>query len=90
MERYVRSQTACPGRGGLQRAAPVFHSGLWRRAWRSLCRTPQVEKKCPATFLLGSHYPSRLLRKEMVEQPQLLEPFGFEITEPGMIGAAAA
>ena len=31
-----------------------------------------------------------LLRKEMAEQPQLLEPFGFEITEPGMIGAAAA
>lgn len=31
-----------------------------------------------------------LLRKEMVEQPQLLEPFGFEITEPGIIGAAAA
>ena len=31
-----------------------------------------------------------LLRKEMAEQPELLEPFGFEITEPGMIGAAAA
>ena len=31
-----------------------------------------------------------LLRKEMAEQPQLLEPFGFEITEPGIIGAAAA
>jgi len=31
-----------------------------------------------------------LLRKEMVEQPQLLEPLGFEITAPGMVRAAAA
>lgn len=31
-----------------------------------------------------------LLRKEMVEQPQLLEPLGFEITEQGMVHAAAA
>ena len=31
-----------------------------------------------------------LLRKEMAEQPQLLEPLGFEITEPGMVRAAAA
>ena len=31
-----------------------------------------------------------LLRKEMVEQPQLLQPLGFEITEPGMVRAAAA
>jgi len=25
----------------------------------------------------------------MAEQPQLLEPLGFEITEPGMVRAAA-
>lgn len=31
-----------------------------------------------------------LLRKEMVQQPQLLEPFAFEVTEPGMVRAAAA
>ena len=31
-----------------------------------------------------------LLRQEMVKQPQLLEPLGFEITEPGMVRAAAA
>ena len=31
-----------------------------------------------------------LLRKEMAEQPQLLEPPGFEITEPGSVRAAAA
>lgn len=31
-----------------------------------------------------------LLRKEMAAQPQLLDPFGFEITEPGMVRAAAA
>jgi len=31
-----------------------------------------------------------LLRKEMAEQPQLLEPLGFEITAPGMVRAAAA
>jgi DDE superfamily endonuclease len=31
-----------------------------------------------------------LLRKEMVQQPQLLEPFGFEISDPGMVQAAAA
>lgn len=31
-----------------------------------------------------------LLRNEMAQQPQLLQPFGFEITEPGMTRAAAA
>jgi len=31
-----------------------------------------------------------LLRKEMAEQSQLLEPLGFEITAPGMVRAAAA
>jgi len=31
-----------------------------------------------------------LLRKEMTEQPQLLEPLGFEITAPGLVHAAAA
>lgn len=31
-----------------------------------------------------------LLRKEMAEQPQLLEPLGFEITAPGLVHAAAA
>ncbi|WP_321476745.1 transposase [uncultured Paludibaculum sp.] len=31
-----------------------------------------------------------LLRKEMVQQPNLLEPFAFEVTEPGMVRAAAA
>jgi hypothetical protein len=31
-----------------------------------------------------------LLRKEMAQQPQLLAPFGFQITEPGMVRAAAA
>lgn len=31
-----------------------------------------------------------LLRKEMAQQPQLLDPFGFQITEPGMVHAAAA
>ena len=31
-----------------------------------------------------------LLRKEMTEQPHLLAPFGFQITEPGMVRAAAA
>jgi hypothetical protein len=31
-----------------------------------------------------------LLRKEMAEQPKLLAPFGFQITEPGMVQAAAA
>jgi len=31
-----------------------------------------------------------LLRKEMAQQPQLLAPLGFEITEPGMVQAAAA
>lgn len=31
-----------------------------------------------------------LLRKEMVQQPHLLEPFAFQISEPGMVRAAAA
>ncbi len=31
-----------------------------------------------------------LLRKEMAQQPQLLVPFGFEITAPGLVQAAAA
>ena len=31
-----------------------------------------------------------LLRKEMSQQPQRLAPFAFEITEPGMVRAAAA
>ena len=31
-----------------------------------------------------------LLRKEMAQQPQLLAPFGFEITAPGLVQAAAA
>lgn len=31
-----------------------------------------------------------LLRKEMSQQPDLLVPFGFEITDPGLIQAAAA
>ena len=31
-----------------------------------------------------------LLRKEMAQQPHLLVPFGFEITEPGLVQAAAA
>jgi hypothetical protein len=31
-----------------------------------------------------------LLRKEMVQQPHLLEPFAFEVSEPGMVRAAAA
>jgi len=31
-----------------------------------------------------------LLRKEMAQQPQLLAPFDFQITEPGMVRAAAA
>jgi hypothetical protein len=31
-----------------------------------------------------------LLRKEMAEQPLLLEPLGFEITVPGLVHAAAA
>jgi hypothetical protein len=31
-----------------------------------------------------------LLRIEMAEQPQLLEPFGFEISAPAMTRAAAA
>lgn len=31
-----------------------------------------------------------LLRKEMAERPDLLAPFGFEITEPGLVRAAAA
>jgi hypothetical protein len=31
-----------------------------------------------------------LLRKEMVQQPQLLAPFGFTITDPALVQAAAA
>ena len=31
-----------------------------------------------------------LLRKEMAQQPHLLEPFAFEVSEPGMVQAAAA
>ena len=31
-----------------------------------------------------------LLRKEMAQQPQLLAPFGFAITDPGLVQAAAA
>ena len=31
-----------------------------------------------------------LLRKEMVQQPHLLAPLGFEITDPGLVQAAAA
>jgi hypothetical protein len=31
-----------------------------------------------------------LLRKEMAQQPHLLEPFAFEVSEPGMVRAAAA
>ena len=31
-----------------------------------------------------------LLRKEMVQQPELLAPFGFEITDQAMVQAAAA
>jgi hypothetical protein len=31
-----------------------------------------------------------LLRKEMTQQPQLLAPFDFQITEPGLVRAAAA
>jgi hypothetical protein len=31
-----------------------------------------------------------LLRKEMSQQPDLLVPFGFEITDPGLVQAAAA
>ncbi len=31
-----------------------------------------------------------LLRKEMVQQPQLLAPFGFQITDQALIHAAAA
>jgi hypothetical protein len=31
-----------------------------------------------------------LLRKDMAQQPQLLAPFDFQITEPGMVQAAAA
>ena len=31
-----------------------------------------------------------LLRKEMAQQPQLLEPFDFEITDSGVVRAAAA
>lgn len=31
-----------------------------------------------------------LLRKEMVQQPHLLEPFAFEVSEPGIVRAAAA
>jgi hypothetical protein len=31
-----------------------------------------------------------LLRKEMADQPELLAPFGFEITAPGLVRAAAA
>jgi len=31
-----------------------------------------------------------VLRTEMAKQPQLLAPFGFAVTEPGMIHAAAA
>ena len=31
-----------------------------------------------------------LLRKEMVQQPHLLEPFAFKVDEPGMVRAAAA
>jgi hypothetical protein len=31
-----------------------------------------------------------LLRKEMAQQPHLLEPFAFEVSEPAMVRAAAA
>jgi hypothetical protein len=46
-----------------------------------------LAKDRPAPVLLDL---VTLLRKEMVEQPQLLESLGFEITEPGMVRAAAA
>ncbi len=75
MERDGGPEATGIGGGGVQRFAAGVVAGVWSGARRGLCAAAEMEEKGKEAFLSGS---GGAVRKEMVENPDLLAPLGLK------------
>ncbi len=82
-----RAQTTSLGRGCLQCSVAGFPTGFRPERGEAYAQLPKWRRNARRPSCLDL---ITLLRKEMAQQPQLLAPFGFQITHQALVHAAAA